>query len=1105
MGTCKQVASATSIPPRDIPFQFNINQGYVLEFGQVYLRIKYRGAYITEATKTVTSVSIAGLFTTSTNHGYSVGDWVYDVGNVGFSGLTWIVASTPAANTFTVTDLFGNVISSATISGAGTVARIYTVVSPYAAVDLPYLKFTQSADTMSLCCVNQATLTEYPPYELTRVGNTNWVFSLVTFGASISPPTRVSSAAQSSATHSTWYSYVVTATDSVTGDESIASLATNVQNNDISVNAGSNTITWSPVAGAAYYSVYRATPSYNVPVPIGQLYGFIGQSYGVQLVDTNIEADLTRTPPLHQDPFARNEIVSVTITSGGTGLTQDTIFYAVTTGTGTGFAGAPVINSGSLVAFIVTNGGSGYLNSDTIAFSTRATGTYTFTGNPVAAQNIVLNGVTWTFVAGTPSGNQTKIQATAEQTVAQLSLDLNASGNASINVASYSSNALVLTITYIAGGVGGNAYTLAAGTYGGSVSGATLAGGASAVATGTLTIGPSSGTYPSVVAYYQQRRVYASTLNRPNTYFFSQPGSFKNMDFSTPSVDDDAIVGNPWAQQVNGIQFMTPMTTGLITLTGNGAWLVNGGNNSAITPSSQTAQAQAYNGSSPTIPPLVINYNMLYVQSKGSIVRDLSFNFLVNVFTGDDKTLLSDHLFNFHQLKQWAYSEEPYKLVWAVRDDGILLSLTYLKEQEIYGWARHDTNGIVVGVCSITEPPVDAVYTIVKRFIPGENQYKYYSERMDDRNWETVEDCFCVDAGLSYPMTYPNATLIPAAADGTDNISAVNLIAGGSGYTAPVVTAVDLIGGGAGATFSVTLSSGVITAINVLTQGQNYVQGSTLVITDITGSDAIAQPIITNNISFTASSAVFSSGNVGDVIRISNNNSNTVGTTNIATNGGGKAVITSFVSSTSVIANITQPITNVVPDDPLFTPVPVSPNEWSISTPVTEVSGLNHLEGMEVAILADGSVVTNQTVEDGAITLTVAASAITIGLPFIAQAQSLYMEVPDQATIQGKRKNIQAVTVRVESSRGFSLGSNQPDQSTQPNGATVPWTNMREVKERNATIQAGFAIPLFTGDIRGLIDGDWATPGQVAIQQTYPLPLNVLALIPEYTAGDTSG
>ena len=62
VGMCKQ---EYPVPPRDIPFQFSLDQGYVLEFGQDYMRVKFDGAYVLESAKTVSSVSSAGLFTTS--------------------------------------------------------------------------------------------------------------------------------------------------------------------------------------------------------------------------------------------------------------------------------------------------------------------------------------------------------------------------------------------------------------------------------------------------------------------------------------------------------------------------------------------------------------------------------------------------------------------------------------------------------------------------------------------------------------------------------------------------------------------------------------------------------------------------------------------------------------------------------------------------------------------------------------------------------------------------------------------------------------------------------------------------------------------------------
>lgn len=1074
-----------------------------------YMRIKANGAYVVETATNITGATKATpLVVTDVAHGYQNGDWVFITGVGGMTelnGLAWIVTN-KTTNDYQLTDMFGNVVNSLNFgayTSGGIAERIYTIASPYLAVDLPFLKFTQSADTMSLCCWNQDTGTEYPPYDLVRNGATNWVFTEVDFSSSIAAPSDAIAIAHNSTTESTYYSYVVTAVSAATGEESIASNGAGCFNNDISVNAGSNTIIWNAVAGASSYNVYKATPSYEVTVPIGSSYGYAGTAFGTEFTDTNILADFSQVPPVHNNPFARSAVTAVTMTATGSGLTQDTAGYAITTSTGSGFSGTPIVVNGSIVGFIIENGGEGYAPGDTIAFGKKATGTYTFTTNPVNGNTIILNGVTWTFVTAAPVGNQTQIRANVDDTLAWLIRDLNASVVAGIAVATYTLAARVVTITYNIIGTGGNAYTLAAGTYGGAISGAVLTGGTTSTgATGTLTIGPASGTYPGVVAYYQQRRVYANTQNKPDTYFFSHPGAYTNFDTSIPLTDDSAIIGAPWAQQVNGIQAMIASTTGLLMFTGNGVWLLNGGGNGeAITPSNQIAQSQAYNGCHDTIPPLTVNFDTLYVQSKGSIVRDLAYNFITNIFAGTDMTILSSHLFNYQQLVQWCYAEEPYKLIWAVRDDGVLLSLTYLKEQEVYAWSRHDTNGFLVNICSVTEPPVDAVYLITKRYING--QWKYYSERMDNRNWETAEDCFCVDAGLSTSAVYPDATLTPAAAAGTDNISEVAVSAAGSGYTAPIITAISPDGQGTGATFSVTLSLGAITAVTVLTEGTGYLGGTILTIQDATGYGASLAPILTNNVTFTASSGVFTAGDVDSVLRIGNNNA--VATADgVVLNGGGKAIITSYVSPTEVVADIIEDITSVIYDNETAMPVPAISGQWSVSPQITTVSGLNHLEGMPVSILADGSVSESQTVTDGSVTLPVPSSLVTVGLPYTCQLQTPFLEVPlNNGTIQGKRKNIGSLVVRTESSRGWTAGTNQPIQSASPRNANLPWADMKEPKERTGSITAGNAIPLFTGDTYLNVPSDWSEYGTAAFQTTNPLPLGVLAVISTFNAGDT--
>lgn len=1013
VGMCKQQYPT---PPRDIPFQFSLNQGYVLEFGELYMRVKSDGAYVTEATKNVTSVSSSGVFTVNA-HGYSTGDWVYDLGNDGFSGLTWIV-TVLTANTFTVSNLFGTAITAATPSGGGTVARIYTAVAPYHAVDLPYLKYTQSADVMTLTCVNTETQTEYSPYSLVRNSNTSWVFTPDTFSTTILPPTGLAVNSQSSAVVSTWYSYVVTAVNA-NGEESNPTTPVSTQNVDIALNLGSNSLTWNQSAGAVSYNIYATSPSYSQTVPVSSLFGFIGTALGTAFTDTNITPDFTKVPPKHYDPFARGVVDSVTITNVGDGnYSQSTVGYSVTTSTGSGFAGTPVVTLGTVSGFLITNPGKNYQAGDTITFTDSggglARGTVTFSANPADTNVVKFNGISLNFSNSitfpTTSGYvYTHLENTLALTLQTLANTLNASNLLSLSCASYSSDATHIYVTYKTPGTVGNAYTLNAGTAPCTVSGAVLTGGGTAgtSATGTLNIGSQSNTYPSVAAYFQQRRVYANSLNFPDTYWMSQPGRYSNMDSSIPVTDSDSITGTPWAQQVNGIQFLVPMPGGLVVLTGKGAWQVNGGQASAITPSNQTATAQAYNGCNAIVPPQTINYDILYVQSKGSIWRDLSYNFYTNIYTGTDLTVFSSHLFTDYQSIQAAWAEEPFKLLWVVRNDGKMLSLTYLKEQEITAWSRHDTNGLFVGVCSVTELPVDAVYVITQRYIQG--AWRYYSERMDNRIWDTVEDAFCVDAGLAYKGSTVNATLNIPTATGT-------------------------------------------------------------------------------NVIFTADSAAFNSGMVGSVIRA----------------GGGKATITSYTNSTHVVCDITQDITEVTPDTTSPRPVPFQAGSWTVSAPITTVTGLNHLEGMEVAILADGSVVPNQTVLNGAVTLPAAASQIVVGLPYVCQVQTMYLDVPpiQGQSVQNKRKNISAVGVRVEASRGLQVGADQVDASTQPNFEEVPWTNMNEIKERSMFVNAGTAVPLYTGDYYKTISSGWAIEGQIAVQQVYPLPANILALIGYVNIGD---
>ena len=963
-------------------------------FGPNTLNIVDPGAYNTVPTNPVAQASTDGIgmgatfnLTWAAVAPFSNDDWLFIqvvLGMTELNGNTYRTAGV-TATTVELLDVYGTQVNSTgytPYTGGGTAARIYTVATPYDEQDLPYLKITQSADVMTLCCVNQATGTEYKPQDLSRISDTDWVFSDVVAQPSSSPPP--STAATASAGGSTNYQYEVTAVSPDDGSESIASPVASVQGVDIATTAGQINVTWTSVAGVNQYNIYKAQPSTGTPVPTGSLFGYIGTAYGNGFTDSNIVGDYSQVPPLHKDPFARGQIFGVTPITGGTGYTNAAA--AITTSTGAGVSIGTVVQNGAVVGYIISDNGHDYAPTDTVTITGDGTG-----------------------------------------------------------------------------------------------------------ATASLIVGPESGTYPSVPGYFQERRVFANTLNQTDTYFMSQTGAFTNFDSRIPPIDTDAIIGSPWSVQVNGIQWMVQTSGGLLVMTGSSAWLLAGAgsfatNVQAISPSTQDDVPQAFTGVSPRVPPIKINYDVLYVNSKGSYYFALPYQLYV-LSEPIDITELATHLFTDFSIRENAWCEQPYKLLWAVRDDGVLLSLTYYKVQAVSGWARHDTNGYFESVCSIVEPPVDALYLATKRFPGGKTAYMI--ERMNNRIWNEIDDVWAVDAGLSLPQPTPNATLTADSTYGLGSITGAANLFGGAGYSAGTTAAVvddNGQGPGTGAVPVLTIIGGVIAGIAFPSQGADYINPK-LVFTDPanSGSGARADCVLNTSAGFIADGPVFSAGDVGKVIRM----------------GGGTGTVTAYTDAEHVTVRLTDPITAILPNSGGQV-APQAPGAWTMTSPVTRVFGLDHLIGATVTGVADGTVITPRTVQpDGSITLDAPASAIVVGLGFQAQLQLVYFEA-GPPTVQGQRKKISAINALVENSRGVKVGGAQQDGSTlsPPQLATV-WEDMVPAPDKVPPAYNSTVVPLYTGYNRIPVQGGFNLTGQVSLQQDYPLPLSVLAVVSETLLGDT--
>lgn len=153
----------------------------------------------------------------------------------------------------------------------------------------------------------------------------------------------------------------------------------------------------------------------------------------------------------------------------------------------------------------------------------------------------------------------------------------------------------------------------------------------------------------------------------------------------------------------------------------------------------------------------------------------------------------------------------------------------------------------------------------------------------------------------------------------------------------------------------------------------------------------------------------------------------------------------------------------------------------------TTISGLNHLEGKTVSILADGAVHPQRVVTGGAITLDQAASTVQIGLPITADLQTLPVAAQiDGSFGQGRYKNVNKVWLRVYRSSGIFVG---PDAN-----------NLTEAKQRT-TEPYGTAPALKSEEIQVLLTPSWADSGQIFVRQSDPLPLSIVSMTAEVALG----
>lgn len=268
--------------------------------------------------------------------------------------------------------------------------------------------------------------------------------------------------------------------------------------------------------------------------------------------------------------------------------------------------------------------------------------------------------------------------------------------------------------------------------------------------------------YPAVVGYYQQRLLFANTNTEPTRVWASRTGLFHNFTAHTVLQADDAFNFSLANAEVDAVRHLIELGK-LVVGTEGSEMLIEGDANGVLSPLAINSRVGSYNGAN-RLRPVKVDNSILYVQALGTLVRELISNIQYGYyqFSGADLTVYASHFFDAHSLADWDYQQIFPQIVWVVRDDGVLLGLTYIREQEMVAWHQHTTDGTFENVCVIPEGGEHRLYAVVKRTINGaviRSVERFQSLHLSD----IVEDAAYMDKMVSWDGRGYGTTVWPGA------------------------------------------------------------------------------------------------------------------------------------------------------------------------------------------------------------------------------------------------------------------------------------------------------------------------------------------------------
>ena len=630
--------------------------------------------------------------------------------------------------------------------------------------------------------------------------------------------------------------------------------------------------------------------------------------------------------------------------------------------------------------------------------------------------------------------------------------------------------------------------------------------------------------YPAVIGAYQQRLIYANSINQPQSVWASRIGTYQSFPVSTPTVDNDAVYFVIAGKTKQEVRALVDIGT-LIIHTSNGEYIAKGNQYGTITPTTINLVQQGYVGAK-LLGSTPIGNTDLFAQARGNIIRDFRFEIQSYQYAGKDLTKFAPDLFKGKQIVCMCFQQVPQSILWVVLDDGTLLGLTYVREDELWAWhGPHDT-GIhdkIEWACVIPSAGLDILYLAVQRtvltipLLPNGSPVRNI-ERLYPRDFLDIRlDAHFVDCGgVIDGRNVTTAAVVPAWGTHTMTVTAPAIpltptswgcspggdfyYSGGSfnwvGMSGSAVAMADM-----GATVTLTQytigRTGTTPANWTLEGSATGVGGWVTLDTNTGGTGAVTKTLgapatyryfritftgcggyppgwylsitldaagsltPTDLLTLTASSSTFVAGDVGNAVVL------------YEMDPDGFTILDQV--TLNILAYTSATVVSVQPSKTVPAWAQAALATWGKA--IKAFTGHTELAGATISILADGVVQPPVVVSvAGAFAIQNNAVVVHYGLPYTSEGATLDWENTQGETIQNKKKLVVEMTPRFYRSRGGEYG--QDDSHTFP------------ISQRP---NEDWADPTFllNDHLRIPVAGAWQLSAELYWKQTQPLPLSI--------------